>query len=51
MRRLLCRLGLHRWQYLLAPPTFKKGDDYEPGIWCIFCGARSRHRPGEVVRG
>ena len=40
-RRLRCLLGLHRWQYLLAPPwTYTPGDRYEPGIWCIFCGRR-----------
>jgi hypothetical protein len=43
--RLRCRLGLHRWQYLLAPPKWKKRDDYEPGIWCIFCGRKHRHDP------
>ena len=32
MRRLLCRLGLRHWQYLLAPPTWRgQSDRYEPG--------------------
>ncbi len=39
-RRILCLLGWHYWQYLLAPPTWRKGDDYEPGVWCIFCATR-----------
>ena len=45
-RILLCRLGIHRWQYLMAPPTWRIRDSYEAGLWCIFCGAKHPARPG-----
>ena len=52
MRRLLCRIGAHHWQYLLAPPTWRgQSDRYEPGIFCIFCTRRSRHEPGSLGAG
>ncbi len=35
-------MGIHRWQYMMAPPTFRRGDDYYPGVWCIFCAKRHR---------
>lgn len=38
LRPVLCAFGLHRWQYLLAPPSWQRGDKYAPGVWCIFCG-------------
>ena len=47
-RRLCCRLGLHRWQYLLAPSDWRKGDDYAPGIYCIFCNVRHHIEPGSL---
>lgn len=50
IRRLLCALGLHRWQYLLAPPTWRRGDRYDPGVWCIFCGERGPRGPGDGLR-
>ncbi|MCE9635851.1 MAG: hypothetical protein K8T90_09115 [Planctomycetes bacterium] len=50
IRRLLCRVGIHRWQYLLAMPTWGRGDEYQPGIWCIWCCAKSPHRPGAFAR-
>ena len=40
LRRVLCAIGVHRWQWLLAPPTYQTGDDYEAGVWCIFCSRR-----------
>ena len=52
MRRLLCRIGAHHWQYLLAPPTWRgQSDRYEPGIFCIFSAKRSRHEPGSLGAG
>ena len=47
MRRLLCALGLHTYQYLLAPPTWTRGDGYDPGIWCIWCSKRGPRGPGD----
>jgi len=47
IRRLLCALGLHTWQYLLAPPTWERGDRYDPGIWCIWCSRRGPRGPGD----
>jgi hypothetical protein len=47
IRRLLCALGFHFWQYLLAPPSWKRGDRYDPGVWCIFCGKRGPRGPGD----
>lgn len=47
IRPFLCAVGLHRWQYLLAPPTWKRGDAYDPGVWCIFCGKRGPRGPGD----
>ena len=49
-RRLLCRLGLHRWQYLMSPPAWQIRDAYESGIWCIFCGAKHPAKPGRGGR-
>ena len=49
IRRVRCRLGFHRWQLLLAAPGWHKGDDYDKGIWCIFCGARHPCEPGSVT--
>ncbi|MCK6482255.1 MAG: hypothetical protein L6R43_19550 [Planctomycetes bacterium] len=50
IRRLLCRIGIHHWQYLLAPPSWRRGDRYDPGIWCIFCGSRGPRGPGDGAR-
>jgi len=47
IRRLLCWLGIHYYQYLLAPPTWKRGDKYDPGVWCIFCNRRGPRGPGD----
>jgi hypothetical protein len=48
IRRLLCVVGLHRWQLLYEPPGMKPGESgrYRKGIWCVFCGRESRHAPG-----
>jgi len=54
MRRLLCWLGFHTYQYLLAPPTWRRGDRYDPGIWCIWCCKRGPRGSGDgalVARG
>jgi len=51
IRRLLCFLGWHYWQFLMAPPSCRRGDHYDPGIWCIFCNRRGPRSPGDGALG
>lgn len=39
--RALCVLGVHRFQWLKAPPTWVRGDAIESGHYCIWCGRKA----------
>ena len=36
--RLACRVGLHRRQTMTAPPTWRTGEPFRRGVYCIWCG-------------
>ena len=53
IRRLFCFLGVHNWQMLPVAPSWREGDDPDPGLWCVVCGKRGPRGPGDglLVQG
>ena len=49
IRRLFCWLGVHNWQLLLVGPSWREGDEFDPGLWCVVCGKRGPRGPGDGV--
>lgn len=47
LRRLLCRLGIHRWQILYEPPHIVTTGQYRKAVFCIHCSQEAPWAPGE----
>ena len=48
IRRLLCRLGIHRWQILYEPPHARGGVGYRKAVFCVFCSKEHPCPPGAL---
>ena len=48
IRRLLCRVGLHRWQMLYEPPHLATTGEYRKALFCIHCAVEASWLPGRV---
>jgi len=50
VRRLLCRVGVHRWQILYEPPK-ARGERYRKAVYCVACNVEAPFTPGEFGVG